>query len=277
MRASFRLPASWLDRRFKRAAPNWNYWNDTPHEASGYRPICFAPYISEMASSAVLSPSSREHPARSAFRPQHSRPFSLHLNLWLTIQRKAGFSLMSGTLKPWKVLRSEVSLETPWFTIRRDVCETAENTLVPEYYTWQKRDCVIVFPITIDQNVLLIKQYRHGLRHITIDYPGGTIEADQSLFAAAASELLEETGYRAKNFIPLGSYSMDSSYSSQRAHFVVGLDCEFAVEAKNPNEITEVFLVPIALIGDFASQNIDCLLCALLTLKAMSFMKEKEK
>jgi 8-oxo-dGTP pyrophosphatase MutT (NUDIX family) len=184
---------------------------------------------------------------------------------------------MSGTLKPWKVLRSEVALETPWFTIRRDVCETTENTLVPEYYTWQKRDCVIVFPITIDQNVLLIKQYRHGLRHIMIDYPGGTIEAGQSILDAAAAELLEEAGYSAKRFILLGSYAMDSSYSSQRAHFVVAIDCEFAMKITNPNEITDVLTVPITSINEFASREIDCLLCALLTLKATTFMKEKEK
>jgi len=169
----------------------------------------------------------------------------------------------------WTVLKSESILTTPWFELRKDRCQTPEGAIVPEYYTWKKRDCVIVFPVTEDNHVLLIKQYRHGVQKICVDYPGGTIDDGQSVLDAAHLELIEETGYYSEACTPIASYLMDSSYSNQKTHFVMALECKKASKTSNAQEVTEVFKVPISDISQFAENKIDCLLCSLVTWKAL--------
>ena len=187
---------------------------------------------------------------------------------------------MGGTLKNWETLKSELVLKTRWFEIWKDRCRTPEGVDVPEYHTWKKKDCVIVFPVTMDEQVILIRQYRHGVGKICVDFPGGTIEKGQSVSETASEELLEETGYRANNMKPVGSYLMDSSYSNQQTHFVVATGCRQETVPSNPQEITEVFTLPLNDLQDFSTKNIDCLLCSLLVfkgIKALSYETQKEK
>lgn len=173
-------------------------------------------------------------------------------------------------LAGWKVCDSRVVLKTPWFELHRESCRTASGHMVPEYYTWKKRDGVLVFPLTADNDVILIKQYRHGVGRVCIDYPGGGIDEDQTALDAAQHELVEETGFRADSFEPVGSYVMDSSYSNQTSHFMLARGCRKIAEPSNPQEETLVFTVPLAEIVAFADSNIQCVLCSLLTLKAFS-------
>lgn len=178
-------------------------------------------------------------------------------------------------MQKWKVTRSEIVIKTPWFSLRKDRCLTPQGIIVPEYYTWQKRDCVIVFPITKDNTVLLIKQYRHGVREICLDFPGGTIEEGQSVEEAASAELLEETGYAAQSYEHLGEFLMDSSYSNQKVRFVIAKDCVERVKAVNPQEITEIIKVHHSKILDFVEHNVRCLLCSFLAQRAYTYLKSE--
>ncbi len=176
-------------------------------------------------------------------------------------------------LTEWKVHESRVILKTPWFELFRDSCETPSGHLVPEYYTWKKRDGVLVFPVTPDGQAVLIGQYRHGIGRVCIDYPGGTIDDEQTIFDAARHELLEETGYTAESFEQIGSFVMDSSYSNQTSHFLIARECRQVARPSNPQEETVVISIPLGEIETFAEQNISCVLCSLLTLKALRKMR----
>jgi 8-oxo-dGTP pyrophosphatase MutT (NUDIX family) len=67
-------------------------------------------------------------------------------------------------------------------------------------------DCpawVNVVPMTAEGNVVLIRQYRHGIREVVLEIPGGVVEEGEPPAAAAARELAEETGYAAREIRPL--------------------------------------------------------------------------
>ena len=175
-------------------------------------------------------------------------------------------------LKKWKIIESKRVLKTKWFEIKKDICETPEGYEIPEYFTWRKRDCVIIFPVASEKQVILIRQYRHGVEKICIDYPGGTIDKGQSIFEAASHELYEETGYVAGKFIEIGSFAMDSSYSNQLTHFVIALRCEKKSEPCHPKEVTEIIKIHKSKLQKFTDKEMDCLLCSFLTIKGLTYL-----
>jgi len=59
---------------------------------------------------------------------------------------------------------------------------------------------VVVLPVLPDGRILLIRQYRYATRQYLWELVAGRIDVGESVRAAAARELIEETGYRAKNF-----------------------------------------------------------------------------
>ena len=65
------------------------------------------------------------------------------------------------------------------------------------------RPCIAVVPVNPEGNVVLIRQFRHGIRDVVLEIPGGMIDGDEPPEAAAARELREETGYVAQRIRPL--------------------------------------------------------------------------
>jgi 8-oxo-dGTP pyrophosphatase MutT (NUDIX family) len=174
--------------------------------------------------------------------------------------------------KKWKICKSEIIIKSPWITFRKDKCETPKKISVPEYYTWEKRDCVIVFPLKKNDNVILIEQYRHGVKKVCIDFPGGTIEKRKTVIQAANEKLIAEVGYQSDKIIEIAAYDMDSSYSNQRVHFVIAFDCQKVLTQKSSLEEIETFLIPIKKLEKFIEEKMDCLLCSHLNYKALNYL-----
>jgi ADP-ribose pyrophosphatase len=99
--------------------------------------------------------------------------------------------------KKAKVLNSTTIYEGPVFGIRRDeVIEPSGVRATREVITHP--GSVVVLPVLPDGKILLIQQYRHATRHYLWELVAGRIDAGETPKVAAARELIEETGYRAK-------------------------------------------------------------------------------
>ncbi len=83
------------------------------------------------------------------------------------------------------------------------------------------KDAANVVPITNDNNILLVKQFRFGIEDYTLEVPGGLLEPSEDRVKAVQRELLEETGYTATNWKHLGSvYSNPVFIDCKIHHFI---------------------------------------------------------
>jgi len=99
--------------------------------------------------------------------------------------------------KKAKILSSTTIYEGPVFGIRRDeVIEPSGVHAIREVITHP--GSVVVLPVLPDGRILLIRQYRHATRQYLWELVAGRMDPGEPPKAAAARELKEETGYRAK-------------------------------------------------------------------------------
>lgn len=100
----------------------------------------------------------------------------------------------------WKTLTSEYLVKAPWAVLRRDSCRMPNGHTVPEYYVLEYPNWVNIVAITTENKIILVRQYRHGIKQDVLEIPGGVIDSGETALKAAKRELLEETGYEFERF-----------------------------------------------------------------------------
>ncbi len=107
----------------------------------------------------------------------------------------------------WKVLASKYLFRKPWLTVREERCELPNGKVMEAYYVLEYPTWVTCFALTKDNKVVLVSQYRHGLGVISLETPGGVVDAGETIEDAIAREMKEETGYVFESFENLGRIS----------------------------------------------------------------------
>ncbi len=93
--------------------------------------------------------------------------------------------------------------------------------------------------------VLTVRQYRHGSRSVSDEFPGGVVEPGEAPEAAAARELLEETGYRAARLVAIGSCSPNPAFMANTFHVFAAEGLErVADQDLDEHELVDVEAVP---------------------------------
>jgi ADP-ribose pyrophosphatase len=119
-----------------------------------------------------------------------------------------------------KILRSEIVYEGPVFGVRRDeVLEPGGVRATREVVTHP--GSVVVLPVLPDGRILLIRQYRHATRRYLWELVAGRIDSGESVRKAAARELMEETGYRAKRFRVFLDVFPTPGFLEERMHILL--------------------------------------------------------
>jgi ADP-ribose pyrophosphatase len=108
-------------------------------------------------------------------------------------------------------------------TIRQKTFKLPNGTL-ESFFIDVAKDSVQIFPITSENEVLLVQQFRPGDEKEWLELPGGGKEDDETVLdEVAARELVEETGYKGKMKY-LGSVPY-SPYTTGTKHMFLATDC----------------------------------------------------
>ena len=149
-------------------------------------------------------------------------------------------------LRPWNLISSRIDRTFRIFNLRVDRAVSPRTKKEHDFYILESRDWVNIIPLTRNNEVILIRQYRHGIRKITLEIPGGIIEDGDSPEVSARRELLEETGYSDSGMIPLGSVHTNPAFLNNRCHTFLALDViKVGPQDQDENEDIEVVISPL--------------------------------
>ncbi|RNI30357.1 NUDIX hydrolase [Rufibacter immobilis] len=139
----------------------------------------------------------------------------------------------------WRLVRSNIAFKHKWYTLRRDEVELPNGHQVDDFFVSERPDGALVFPITEQNEVLFVRQYKHAAQNVFLELPAGSFFPDQEQAKDAAQrELLEETGaVLTQDLIPLGVLHDNPAKDTNRLHLFLAQNVR--VEQAQVLDITE--------------------------------------
>ncbi len=124
-------------------------------------------------------------------------------------------------IRPWRVLGSKPMNHYRIFETRSDRVVSPRTGTEHEVYIVKGASWVNVIAITERNEMVLVQQYRHGVREVMWEIPGGVMDGNESPETAAARELLEETGYQGSTPRLLGKVHPNPAYQTNTCYTVL--------------------------------------------------------
>ncbi|HEV3110270.1 MAG TPA: NUDIX hydrolase [Candidatus Binataceae bacterium] len=158
-----------------------------------------------------------------------------------------------GKPKPatWKTVESSKVYSTRIFDLhhhRRHHHQRGHH----DFYVLEAPDWVNIIPLTEDEQVVMVRQFRHGTEDFTLEIPGGMVDPeDLNPMAAARREMREESGYDSEDIIELGKVHPNPAIQGNYCHTFLARGVHSGPKIElDTSEETEVILVPLASIKD---------------------------
>lgn len=129
-------------------------------------------------------------------------------------------------LTPWHVLERRQLAQRTFFTLWEERVRLGNGAQIDDFCVIEAPDWAAALCVTHEHKIVLVRQYRHGLRGPSLELPAGALEPGEAPLAGAQRELAEETGYESSNWQPLLQASIDPSRQTSRAHFFCALGAE---------------------------------------------------
>lgn len=133
------------------------------------------------------------------------------------------------------------------FKVRKDVTINPRTGQTHDMFVLDQPDWVNVIPLTADDQVVMVEQWRHGSRTIELETPGGLMDSGETPEVCGRRELLEETGYEPGQIVHLGTVKPNPAIQSNLQHYILATGCRQVAELNLDHaEDIAVCLVPLA-------------------------------
>ncbi len=147
----------------------------------------------------------------------------------------------------WPLLATEQLADCKVFTVSRTTVRSPRTGDTHPFFRIDSTPWVNIIALTPDQDVVMVRQFRHGPREVTLEIPGGMVDAGEDPGAAALRELLEETGYSAARARQIGVVNPNPALFGNSCFTFLAEGAERVADIHNDGtEHTEVELVPLA-------------------------------
>lgn len=136
---------------------------------------------------------------------------------------------------------SEIMAQGKMLTVRYDEVRLPNGVISSREYVTHP-GAVVVIAITQTGGVVLERQFRYPLKQVFIELPAGKIDAGEPVLTTGQRELLEETGYTAKDWVKLGIQHPCIGYSNEVIHIYLATGLSQGQHARDIDEAMDVFI-----------------------------------
>ncbi len=140
----------------------------------------------------------------------------------------------------WELVKREHIVNDAWIDFRRSAYRMPDGSIAEPFYSYSRRDYVVIVAQDVEEKYLCVRQYRQGIGEVTNEFPAGGIEvsgekeyaSDESERAsaedaldAARRELMEETGYESDEWTHLLTIPSNATIADNYAHIYMAKHC----------------------------------------------------
>ena len=161
-------------------------------------------------------------------------------------------------VEKWTVHHSKTIVKTRIFSVNEMECSSNMDTRKRSTFVYlDSPNWVNVIAITEDQRLVLVKQYRHGTRTITLEIPGGLCDDGEDVIQAGLRELEEETGFSGSDVHIIGCVEPNSAFLNNQCSTIVVHDVKkTSVQQLDDTEEIEVVLLPLEEVEEYVQKGI---------------------
>lgn len=144
-----------------------------------------------------------------------------------------------GSTPPYRTVESRYLMESPWRNFREDRVDIGAGRKITYSYV-ETPQAVFVVPLTMQGEIVLIRQYRYPVRDWVLEVPAGSLSTpEEDPAQAARREVREEIGGDCLELMHLGRFYSSSAHINLYSHIFLAV----GVELNREQELEETELL----------------------------------
>jgi 8-oxo-dGTP pyrophosphatase MutT (NUDIX family) len=152
----------------------------------------------------------------------------------------------------WELVESWEDRAYGLFSVRINRSRSPRTGRIHQFQVLTSPEWVAVIPLTADDKLVMVRQFRHGTGALSLEPPGGLVKKGQTPEESGLEELEEETGYKASEVELLGVMDSMPAIFTNRLYVYLAKDVTPSGRV-NPDETEEVetVLIPVDKVRDY--------------------------